>query len=193
MPGRQAKLISSAVQHRMLTHVQRHSRTPARDRVMILLSVRAGLRAAEIAKITWPMVLDARGHIGDMLVVTDHIAKKRGGRRIPLHADLCAALADLWRQRVFADGPIVRSMRGGAMKPNSIVNWFVALFAALDIDGCSSHSGRRTFITQAARNVHRAGCSLRDVQLLAGHRSIETTQQYIDGDTHGQRRLISLL
>ena len=79
------------------------------------------------------------------------------------------------------------------MRANSIVNWFVAMFAELGIDGCSSHSGRRTFITTAAKNVHRAGGSLRDVQLLAGHRSIETTQRYIDGDTPSQRRLVSLL
>jgi integrase len=193
MPGRQAKLISAVVLNRMLAYVQRQSRTPSRDRVMILLSVRAGLRAAEIAKITWSMVLDANGRVGDMMIITDHIAKKRGGRQIPIHAELRAALTELWRLTVIADGPIVRSLRGGAMKPNSIVNWFVALFAALAVDGCSSHSGRRTFITQAARNVHRAGCSLRDVQLLAGHRSIETTQLYIDGHTDGQRRLIGLL
>jgi integrase len=79
------------------------------------------------------------------------------------------------------------------MRPNSIVNWFVQLFAELGLDGCSSHSGRRTFITAAARNAHRAGYSLRDVQLLAGHRSIETTQRYIDGSTHGQRKLVSLI
>ena len=193
MPGQQAKLISAAVLRRMLTHVRRYSRDPTRDRVMILLSVRAGLRAAEIAKLTWAMLLDARGRIGDTLAVTDHIAKKRGGRRIPLHTELRAALVDLMPRRVVTNGPVVRSSRGGAMKPNSIVNWFVALFAAIGVDGCSSHSGRRTFITQAARNVHRAGCSLRDVQLLAGHRSIETTQGYIDGHTAGQRKLIGLL
>jgi integrase len=69
------------------------------------------------------------------------------------------------------------------MRANSIVNWFVAMFAELGIDGCSSHSGRRTFITSAAKNVYRGGGSLRDVQLLAGHQSIDTTQRYIDGDT----------
>lgn len=193
MPGRQAKLISPSVLQRMLGHVRRYSPTPLRDRVMILLSVRAGPRAAEIAKLTWPMVLDARGRVDDMLVVIDRIAKKRGGRRIPLHTDLRSALVDLRRSTVVTKGPVVLSSRGGGMKPNSIVNWFVALFAVLDIEGCSSHSGRRTFITQAARQAHRAGCSLRDVQLLAGHRSIDTTQQYIDGDTHGQRRLVALL
>ena len=66
-----------------------------------------------------------------------------------------------------------------------------AVFRELGYEGCSSHSGRRSFITMAARNIHRSGCSLRDVQLLAGHRSIETTERYIDGDTCAQRRLVA--
>jgi integrase len=61
------------------------------------------------------------------------------------------------------------------------------------LEGCSSHSGRRTFITRAARLVHKAGGSLRDVQLLAGHRSIQTTQRYIDGDSDAQRKLVSMI
>ena len=138
------------------------------------------------------MVLDARGKVGDTITIRDAIAKKGSGRRVPMHPSLRRALIALRRQSD-AVGPVVRSSRGGAMRPNSIVNWFVQLFAELEISGCSSHSGRRTFITTAARNAHRAGCSLRDVQLLAGHRSIETTQRYIDGDTDGQRKLVSLL
>ena len=57
----------------------------------------------------------------------------------------------------------------------SIVVWFNRAYQYLGLDGCSSHSGRRTFITRAARLVHEAGGSLHDVQLLAGHRSIQTT------------------
>ncbi|WP_245449466.1 site-specific integrase [Chelatococcus asaccharovorans] len=90
-------------------------------------------------------------------------------------------------------GPVIISRRGGALRPNSVVNFFVSLYRELGLVGCSSHSGRRSFITQAARNLHRAGCSLRDVQVLAGHRSIETTQRYIDGDTDAQRKLVALL
>ena len=191
MPGRQAKLIAPVTLRRMLGYT-RHSQDPARDRVMVLLSAKAGLRAAEIAGLDWSMVLDARTCIGDTITIRDGIAKKQSGRKIPMHADLRAALRTLSRAGG-TSGPVIRSARGGAMRPNSVVNWFVALFAELGIEGCSSHSGRRTFITTAARRAHRAGCSLRDVQLLAGHRSIETTQGYIDGDTDGQRRLISLL
>jgi hypothetical protein len=102
-----------------------------------------------------------------------------------MHPDLRRALQGLLRISE-PSGPVIRSARGGHLCATSVVNWFAALFRELGFEGCSSHSGRRTFITGAARNIHRSGCSLRDVQLLAGHRSIETTERYIDGDTAGK-------
>ena len=79
------------------------------------------------------------------------------------------------------------------MRPGSVVNWFPQLYRELGLAGCSSHSGRRTFITNAARVVFKAGGSLRDVQQLAGHRSIEQTQAYIDASARAKRRLVALL
>jgi integrase len=191
MPGKQAKVVTPPMLKRMLRRVS-HSTFSARDRAMILLSIKAGLRACEIAGLDWSMVLDAQGHVSGTIHVRDVIAKKRGGRRIPMHPDLRRALEQLARTTE-PIGPVIRSYRGAHLKANSIVNWFVALFKELGYEGCSSHSGRRSFITIAARNIHRSGCSLRDVQLLAGHRSIETTERYIDGDTCAQRRLVAYL
>ena len=91
------------------------------------------------------------------------------------------------------DGPVITSQRGDQMSAAGIVLWFARAYRAIGLDGCSSHSGRRTFVTRAARLTHQAGGSLRDVQLLAGHRSILTTQSYIDGDTDAQRRLVALI
>jgi integrase/recombinase XerD len=88
---------------------------------------------------------------------------------------------------------VIASERGGPMTPLSVVVWFHRAFKSIGLKGCSSHSGRRTFVTRAARLVHKAGGSLRDVQLLAGHRSIQTTQRYIDGDSDAQRKLIALI
>src|SRR6202012_3808838 len=111
---------------------------------------------------------------------------------VPLNADLREALVAL-RATCAGQGPVVRSERGDEMTPLSIVVWFNRACKAIGLEGCSPHSGRRTFITRAARVVHKAGGSLRDVQLLAGHRSIQTTQRYIDGYSDPQRRLISVL
>ena len=102
------------------------------------------------------------------------------------------ALAE-WRLVAPSIEYVIASERGGAMTPLSVVVWFNRSFASIGLKGCSSHSGRRNFVTRAARLVHKAGGSLRDVQLLAGHRSIQTTQRYIDGDTDAQRKLVSLI
>ena len=157
MPGRQAKIITPLTLQRMLGYARR-STLPIRNRVIILLSVKAGLRACEIAGLDWTMVLNERGLIDDAVVIHDEIAKMGSGRRISMHPDLQQALRALKRD---ADpiGPVIRSARGGRMQANSIVNWFVQLFTELGLQGCSSHSGRRTFITAAARTAHRAGCT----------------------------------
>jgi len=191
MLGKQAKIVSPDTLRRILDYT-RVTRQPKRDAVIVLLSVKAGLRACEIAGLEWSMVMTDAGEIGDIIDIRNAIAKRGSGRRIPMHPDLQRALAELWSVRT-SDNHIVASNRGGPMHANSIVNWFVTMFAELELEGCSSHSGRRTFITTAAKNVYRAGGSLRDVQLLAGHRSIDTTQRYIEGDTQSQRRLVSLL
>ena len=68
------------------------------------------------------------------------------------------------------------------------MNWFTALYTDVGLQGCSSHSGRRTFITASARMVAKVGGSLRDVQELAGHRALTTTERYIEGDRDAQRR-----
>src|SRR5436305_12973855 len=65
--------------------------------------------------------------------------------------------------------PILFSERGGGLSPATVRLWFHRLYTSLKMDGCSSHSGRRTFITRAARKVSQVGGSLRDVQELGAY------------------------
>ena len=191
--GTPAKVLAAGDVRRMQVRATR-GRHADRNAMIVLLSFKAGLRACEIAGLDWTMVLTPRGTISDRLLIGDGIAKNGRGRHLPLHAELKTALTRL--HSVMGSpmsGPVVKSQRGTEMTPRSVVNWFKALYDELGLRGCSSHSGRRTFITRSARLVSRAGGSLRDVQELAGHRSLSTTELYIEGDWDAQRKLMRML
>ena len=191
MAGKQAKTLSPADLHDLLVFAS-CTQHPLRNAVIVLLSAKAGLRAGEIANLTWEMLLDANGQVSGLIELRDNAAKKCSGRSIPIHPDLAAVLV-AWRQVAPSSQYVIASQRGGPMTPLSIVIWFNRAFKNIGLRGCSSHSGRRTFVTRAARLIHKAGGSLRDVQLLAGHRSIQTTQRYIDGDSDAQRKLVAMI
>jgi len=193
MTRQPAKMLEPVDLRRLQAHVGslRHG---TRNRVIIEASFKAGLRACEIAGLTWPMVLTSSGKISDHLTIARSIAKYGSGRSIPMHMDLKKALRSHHRYSDWPmGGPIIVSERGGHMSAQSIVNWFSEVYAELGIIGASSHSGRRTFITRSARAISKAGGSLRDVQELAGHRALTTTERYIMGDRDAQRKLISML
>jgi integrase len=191
MAGKQAKILSTEHIDELLDFADT-TRQPERNRVLVLLSIKAGLRAGEIAKLTWEMITTPDREVAEAIALYDKAAKMGHGRRIPMHPLLRDALIAL-KKRTQPFGPVIQSERGGHVRPISVIIWFSRAYRTLGLDGCSSHSGRRTFITKAARVIHKAGGSLRDVQMLAGHRSIQTTQRYIDGDSDAQRKLISLI
>src|ERR1700709_2856847 len=107
MAGKQAKILSADHIDDLLFFAER-SRHPLRNRLIVLLSVKAGLRAAEIAKLNWALALDPSGEVGLTIEWQDKIAKKRGGRSIPLHAELREALIEV-RRLCNDQGPIIRS------------------------------------------------------------------------------------
>ncbi len=194
--GKQAKTLRKVELSRLLNHVS-HSRHPERDRVMALLSFKAGLRAKEIAELRWSMVTDASGELADAIALPNSASKgKGGGRTIPLHSELREALTSLMAVRAEKVRPhlsVVYSERADGYSANAVAVWFHTRFGELGIEGASSHSGRRTFITAAAKKITEAGGSLRDVQELAGHASLATTQRYIQGDTAAKRNVIGLI
>lgn len=195
MAGKQAKILSQREIGQVLYHIT-GTRYHLRDQVMFLLSIKAGLRAKEISFLTWGMVTDASGRVGEVLQLPDNSSKGKSGRTIPLNKQLKEALCDLYEsypQIPGHDQYIVFSERGTKMIPCNISHWFKKIYKALRLEGCSSHSGRRTFVTNAAKRIIEAGGSLRDVQQLAGHTSMQMTQSYIEGDNEAKRKVVELI
>ena len=96
--GRQAKILSKGQTEAIIGYLSKSS-YQIRNRVIFLLSIKAGLRAKEIASLTWEMITDASGEIGRAIHLQDKASKGRSGRIIPLNEELRSALGD-WHRRV---------------------------------------------------------------------------------------------
>jgi integrase len=192
--GKQAKTLTRAQVDAALGYLA-NTRYPVRNRVILLLSVKAGLRAKEIASVTWDMATDPDGNVGRAIHLRDGASKGRSGRVIPINRDLRESMIALRQSsEVARPSPfVVTTERGGRTSPQVIVNLFFRWYREIGFRGCSSHSGRRTFITNAARRISTVGGSLRDVQALAGHANLNTTQGYIDADAEAQRKVVELV
>ena len=191
--GRQAKTLSKGQIEAVVGYLN-STRYPLRNRVIFYLSVKAGLRAKEIANLTWSMITDPSGMVGDFIRLEDRASKGRSGRIIPINNVLKRELEELRQDSWLMDkGFVVRTERARKTSPQAIVNLFSKWYAIVGLEGCSSHSGRRTFITNAARKISTVGGSLRDVQLLAGHTNLRTTQGYIEADAEAQRKIVQVI
>jgi integrase/recombinase XerD len=191
--GKQAKTLSKGQVEAVLGYLAK-TRWPTRNRVIFLLSVKAGLRAKEIAHLTWRMTNDSQGEIGRTLCLLDSASKGKSGRMIPLNDQVREALIEYRDEVNFDVGPnVIRTERALSTSAQAIVNMFQRWYRHLGFVGCSSHSGRRTFITNAARKISTVGGSLRDIQMLAGHTNLRTTQRYIDANPDAQIRVVDLV
>jgi integrase/recombinase XerD len=109
------------------------------------------------------MITDAQGHLTTAIHLRNAASKGKSGRIIPLNKELKAVLQLLHKQA--APSPyVITTERSGQFSSAAIVNLFSAWYRTIGLQGCSSHSGRLTFITNAARKISTVGESLRDVQ-----------------------------
>ncbi len=176
---RRARVITVEQLARAL-EVAARARCPESGVLKLLLSFYAGLRAAEIASLTAEAVTEADGSISSTIWIPREHSKSGRDRRIPMHPRIREALLD-YRERYpdldyFAIGRSPRDRQSA----NAVTLWFRRVYLEAGLTGCSSHSGRRSFITALARCANEFHSSLHDVQRLAGHRRLDTTQAYIE-------------
>jgi integrase/recombinase XerD len=90
--GTHARSVSPTQERAMLGYLDT-TRYPARDRVMFLVSMKAGLRAKAMAFLPWALVADATRQVGKAIQLQHRVSKgTTGGRPMPLHPDLRDAL-----------------------------------------------------------------------------------------------------
>jgi integrase/recombinase XerD len=189
--SKQAKILSKGQVLAAVSFLEK-TRHSTRNTLIFLLSLRAGLRAHEIAHLRRSMVTDGENHIAQAIQLWNEASKGSSGRIIPMSVDLRRALHN-WFEESGNSEFVITTERSQRTSAQAIVNMFGRWYEELGFVGCSSHSGRRTFITNAARKIASVGGSIRDVQILAGHADLRVTQRYIDADAEAQRRVVEIL
>jgi len=192
MLGRQAKILSD-IQIKAVLGALDGSRNGLRNKVMFLLSLNS-LRAKEIASLEISMITDAEGNLTDQIALEDKASKGRSGRVVFMNPALKVALSEYLLERKSSSSKyVITTERSEKFSAHAVVVFFARLYRRLGFSGLSSHSGRRSFASRAAKKISQAGGSLRDVQALLGHRSLTTTQKYLDQDVDAQRKVATMI
>ena len=159
------------------TKMTRHSE---RNRLIVVLSYYVGLRSCEISSLAVGDVLDGDGNVKETVILKSHQTKGNKSNSIYLSDFVRNEISkyfekhsELKKVRSFK---LIRSQKGEGFSSMTIQHLFKNLYRSIGLDDCSSHSGRRTFIT----TLSERGISVRVIQELARHSDLSTTQRYID-------------
>ena len=187
---KQAKTLTPQDLRRVLdyTATRKHA---VRNRAMLLVTHYSGMRVGEVARLRYQDVVDVTGAIRDEIQLDPAQTKGRHARTVFVNAKLKRELEAYIRCHP-TDNPTRRlfyTQKREGFTPNTLAQHFHYLYKRAGIAGGSSHSGRRTFIT----NLAAKGVGVRVLMSLAGHRSITTTQAYIDVNDDMKRRAVELV
>jgi len=175
----QARALNAAEMEQVLTHVNagRHAQ---RNRCFILLTHLAGMRVGEVASLRWVDVLTADGHIKEEIRLLPEMTKGKHARTVFISTRLREELqryADIYRRSAPLECPLFYSQKDArkGFTANSLTQTVAKLYRGAGLDGATSHSGRRSFLT----NLANKGTAIHLLRTLAGHRSISTTATYL--------------
>lgn len=162
-----------------------------RNRTMFLISHWSGMRVGEIASLKIKDVVNNNGSIKAEIRLSAAQTKGRQPRTVYWPIKLQEAVEAFLGCRcvINLDEPVFFTANGVGFTPNSLCQLFFWLYRKAGVEGASSHSGRRSFIT----NLASKGISVRVLASMAGHKNISTTQAYIDVNDDMKRRAVELI
>ncbi len=189
---KQAKTLQVQELRRVLDYIATRPHA-LRNRTMLLATHLAGLRVGEVAHLRYEDVVDAAGVVRDEIRLEPEQTKGRHARTVFVNAKLKREFEAYLRShpptkpehRLF----YTQKRAGAGFTPNTLAQHFHYIYKRAGIEGASSHSGRRTFIT----NLASKGVGVRVLMSLAGHRHIGTTQAYIDVNDDMKRRAVEMV
>jgi len=188
---KQARVPTEAEFKRLVAVVSQGRHGP-RNRMALMLSYLAGLRVGEIATLQWGDLLDGEGKVREQLRLSAGVTKGGHARVVFLNARLRKEVEQYRCSLALTPAPLQPALitqKRSAFSANTLCQLMRGWYDVAGLDGGSSHSGRRWFITRLAH----AGISPKAIMMLAGHRHLSTTQRYIDVNDEMMRAAVEVL
>ena len=150
-----------------------------RNKLIVHLSFLSGMRAVEIANLRVKDVLNADNEVLDAIALNKTQTKGNKAQTVyvgkALKKELIKYFTKFPKLADRKEGYLLRTQKGH-FTSLTIQHLFKHLYSLANIPNATSHSGRRNFITELSEK----GVSVRVIQELARHSSLQTTQRYID-------------
>jgi integrase/recombinase XerD len=187
----QAKTLTKAELKRTIDVTKSCSRYAQRDTTMLLLTYKCGMRIGEVASLLVSDVVNTDGTIKAEIKLK--AAQTKGSaQRVVFVPELMRKELKRYIQsatKLVHSDYLFKTQKAKRFSANSATQHLQRLYESAGISGATSHSGRRTFITELAAK----GVGVRVLAALAGHRSIQTTQRYIDVNDDMMRNAVELI
>ncbi len=177
--AKQAKTLNEQELRRVLDYISTRKHA-VRNRALLMMTFLSGMRVGEVSSLRFKDVIDTEGKIKGEIRLTPAMTKGQYARVVfvneRLRKELEKYTATYLPEDMAAKFFYSQKKSSDGFNANTLTQHFHFLYKRVGIDGASSHSGRRSFIT----NLASKGVGVRVLMNLAGHRSISTTQAYID-------------
>ncbi len=190
--SKQAKTLNATELRRVLdyTATRKHS---ARNRALVMTTFLSGMRVGEVASLRYSDVLNADKTVKNEIRLRAEQTKGNEARVVFVNEKLRKELEQYVSRLKIIDMNkkffYSQKTKSDGFTANTLTQFFHYLYKRSGVDGASSHSGRRTFIT----NLASKGVGVRVLMSLSGHKNISTTQAYIDVNDEMKRRAVELI
>ncbi len=186
----QAKTLTQAELDQVLRYVST-KRYAKRDRCLILTSFWSGMRVGEIAQLKMGDVVNEDGTIKSEIRLSAQQTKGNTARVVFIPQKLKVEILDYLttRHATLSHIPLFHTDDRLGFTPNSLCQWFFWTYKRAGINGASSHSGRKFFLTSLANK----GISIHILASLAGHKSIAVTHKYLIANDEMKRNAVELI
>lgn len=186
MPGK-AKLLTTREISTLLDVLR-----SKRNQLLFALGIYTGLRISEIISLKFDQMYTTDGGARNILKVKRLKKKNVVYSDIPMHTKLRTALEGYLPE--LKDTPKIwlfpsSESDSGHLGRAQAHNILSSAFKAIGIQDASTHSMRRTFLT----NLSRSGVPIRTIQEMSGHASLSELYTYLEVDPDDKRRAINLL